>query len=179
MTEVFECYDSRGKNCMMASWGPLEENGEYIWYPIFYDIDTQLGINNTGIPSFTFDIDATQDGCFSTNNSVLWTNFYKCFKNSYIRQKYRQLRGYTDDSINEDNFGKLTMSPLQTVDRIERWYLADADECGRGLNKNSNDKHPFLAMKGQRPLIALNLDEYYKYITITNNNISAGGGYLG
>jgi hypothetical protein len=24
MTEVFECYDSRGKNCMMASWGPLK-----------------------------------------------------------------------------------------------------------------------------------------------------------
>jgi hypothetical protein len=57
MTEVFECYDSRGKNCMMASWGPqdcikdkdgnyiLDENdnkipGDYIWYPIFYDIDT-------------------------------------------------------------------------------------------------------------------------------------------
>ena len=68
MTEVFECYDSRGKNAMMASWGPLKEGGEYIWYPIFYDIDTQLGINNTGIPSFTFDIDATKDGCFSTNN---------------------------------------------------------------------------------------------------------------
>mgnify|MGYP003404746658 FL=1 len=40
MTEVFECYDSRGKNCMMASWGPLKEGGDYIWYPIFYDLDT-------------------------------------------------------------------------------------------------------------------------------------------
>ena len=179
MTEVFECYDSRGKNAMMASWGPLKEGGEYIWYPIFYDIDTQLGINNTGIPSFTFDIDATKDGCFSTNNSVLWTNFYKCYQNSYIRQKYRQLRGYTDSSINKDIFGTLTTPPLDTVARIERWYLADPDECGRGLTRTSTDKRPFLAMKGQRPLIALNLDEYYKYITITNNNINAGGGYLG
>ena len=51
MTEIFECYDSRGKNCMMASWGPQKKGGDYIWYPIFYDIDTQLGINNTGIPS--------------------------------------------------------------------------------------------------------------------------------
>jgi len=25
---------------MLASWGPEEEGGEYIWYPIFYDIDT-------------------------------------------------------------------------------------------------------------------------------------------
>ena len=40
LTEVMELYDSRGKNCMIASWGPTEEGGEYIWYPIFYDIDT-------------------------------------------------------------------------------------------------------------------------------------------
>lgn len=36
---------------MMASWGPQKKGGDYIWYPIFYDMDTQLGINNTGIPS--------------------------------------------------------------------------------------------------------------------------------
>jgi hypothetical protein len=88
MTEIFECYDSRGKNCMMASWGPQEENGEYIWYPIFYDIDTQLGINNTGIPSFEYYIDATEDGSFSTNDSVLWNNLYHYFK-GMITDKYQ------------------------------------------------------------------------------------------
>jgi hypothetical protein len=93
MTEVMECYDSRGKNCMMASWGPHEEGGEYIWYPIFYDIDTQLGINNTGIPSFTFNVDATEAGNYSTSDSILWNNFYKFFKNSYILTKYQNLRG--------------------------------------------------------------------------------------
>lgn len=116
MTEVFECYDSRGKNCMMASWGPLEKNGDYIWYPIFYDIDTQLGINNTGIPSFTYDIDATEGGHFSTNSSVLWNNFYTCYKDSYIRNKYRQLRGYTSGI---GTFTKLTNPPLSSVEHIE------------------------------------------------------------
>ena len=173
MTEVFECYDSRGKNCMMASWGPLEENGDYIWYPIFYDIDTQLGINNTGIPSFTYDIDATEDGHFSTNSSVLWNNFFTCYKDSYIRNKYRQLRGYDNST-----FAKLTNPPLSSIGHIEKWYLADYEECGRARTRGG-EKRPFLAMKGQRPLIAINLDEYYKYITITNNNISAGGGYSG
>lgn len=48
MTELLLCYDSRGKNMMLASWGPHEAGGDYIWYPIFYDIDTQLGINNVG-----------------------------------------------------------------------------------------------------------------------------------
>lgn len=175
MTEVFECYDSRGKNCMMASWGPLKEGGDYIWYPIFYDIDTQLGINNTGIPSFTYDIDATEGGHFSTNSSVLWNNFFTCYKDSYIRNKYRQLRGYTNGI---GTFAPLTNPPLSSVEHIEKWYLADYEECGRAKTRGG-EKRPFLAMKGQRPLIAINLDEYYKYITITNNNTSAGGGYSG
>jgi len=84
MTEIFECYDSRGKNMMMASWGPQREGGEYIWYPIFYDIDTQLGINNTGIPSFEYYVDATEDGCFSTNDSILYNNLYRNFKGAII-----------------------------------------------------------------------------------------------
>lgn len=175
MTEAFECYDSRGKNCMMASWGPLKEGGDYIWYPIFYDIDTQLGINNTGIPSFTYDIDATKGGHFSTNSSVLWNNFFTCYKDSYIRNKYRQLRGYTSGI---GTFAPLTNPPLSSVEHIEKWYLADYEECGRAKTRGG-EKRPFLAMKGQRPLIAINLDEYYKYITITNNNTSAGGGYSG
>ena len=160
MTEVFECYDSRGKNCMMASWGPLEEGGDYIWYPIFYDIDTQLGINNTGIPSFEYSVDATEAGNFSTSDSVLWNNFYKNFRNSYILQKYRQLKGYTTGI---GDFEKLTTPILESVDRIERWYQADPEETG------------MIAMRGQRPLVAINLDEYYKYLTIYNGKGISNG----
>ena len=149
MTEVFECYDSRGKNMMMASWGPQKAGGEYIWYPIFYDIDTQLGINNTGIPSFEYYVDATEDGTFSTNDSVLYNNLYRNFKGAII-QKYRQLRG------NSSTYDTLATPPLSSIERIEKWYLGDPIECKS------------IAMRGERPLIAFNLDEYYKYITITN-----------
>ena len=150
MTEVFECYDSRGKNAMFGSWGPQEQGGDYIWYPMFYDIDTQLGINNTGIPSFEYYVDATENGTFSTNDSLLWNNLYKNFR-SQIIQKYRQLRG------KESTYPTLKHAPIQTVDRIEKWYLADPEIC------NS------FSMRGERPLIAFNLDEYYKYISITNS----------
>jgi hypothetical protein len=150
-TEVFELYDSRGKNCMMASWGPHEPGGSYIWYPIFYDIDTQLGINNTGIPSFEFNVDATDAGNFSTSDSILWNNFYKFFKNSYILTKYQNLRGKDTPSWN-----KLTNPPLQSVDYLEKWYTFDP-------NTTNN-----IACRGKRPLIATNLDLYFKYITITN-----------
>lgn len=153
MTEIFECYDSRGKNCMMASWGPQKKGGDYIWYPIFYDIDTQLGINNTGIPSFEYNVDATEDGNYSTSDSVLWNNFYKYFKTGLIIPKYRHLRGITTSVFGSS----LKQPPLKTVDRIESYYLTD-------YNTTNN-----LADLGTRPLVAVNLDEYYKYITITND----------
>ena len=150
MTEIFECYDSRGKNCMMASWGPQKEGGEYIWYPIFYDIDTQLGINNTGIPSFEFNVDATEAGNYSTSDSVLWNNFYKMFKGSYILEKYRHLRGSKSDL-----YGTME-TPLVDANNLEKWYTFNPE-----ITKN-------IANKGKRPLIATNLDLYWKYITITN-----------
>ena len=152
MTEVFECYDSRGKNAMWASWGPLKAGGNYKWYPIFYDIDTQLGINNTGIPSFEYNVDATEAGNYSTSDSVLWNNFYKYFKNSYILMKYKHLKGVTDGV----SWPQLDHAPLYSIDRIEGWYRTEPEVTGS------------IAMRGERPLIATNLDEYFKYITITN-----------
>jgi hypothetical protein len=156
MTEIFECYDSRGKNAMFASWGPQKEGGDYIWYPIFYDIDTQLGINNTGIPSFEYYVDATEDGTFSTNDSVLWNNFYYYFK-GLITDKYKQLMGNQSS-----NFGSID-NPIFSRDRngskvatVESWYQSDPDVIGS------------YAMMGDRPLLAYNLDEYFKYITPTN-----------
>ena len=157
ITEVLECYDSRGKNCMMASWGPQTAGGHYIWYPIFYDMDTQLGINNTGIPSFEYNIDATDDGCFSTNDSVLWNNLYSAFFN-LIKEKYRQLKGTPSDNFG----GSLTVAPFSSVELVEKIYNCDPSFT------NS------YSMRGERPLIALNLDEQYKYITITTNPTMAG-----
>ena len=151
ITEVLECYDSRGKNAMFASWGPQKQGGDYIWYPIFYDMDTQLGINNTGIPSFDYNIDATEDGTFSTNDSVLWNNLYSLFKN-LITDKYEQLTGVPSDYFG----GKLANPPFVNVDTILSWY-----RCNPTFTNS-------YSMKGLRPLIALNLDEQYKYISITN-----------
>ena len=158
MTEVMECYDSRGKNCMMASWGPQVEGGEYIWYPIFYDIDTQLGINNTGIPSFEYNVDATEANNFSTSDSILWNNFYRFFKKTWMLPKYQNLRKISTSKFNPllERDKTTSKAPLQSVDYIEKWY-----------NFNPNMNH-ILACEGAKPLIATNLDMYFKYITITN-----------
>ena len=128
----------------MASFGPHELNGEYIWYPTFYDIDTQLGLNNTGAYLWDYDADVTEKGLFSTPTSVLWNNFYTMF-NTEIQNKYRVFRGLNDGS---------TVSNNLSYDKIAGAYECDPDVF---------DSY---AMRGIRPIIAIGLDEYYKYFEI-------------
>jgi hypothetical protein len=92
MTELLLCYDSRGKNMMIATFGPTKNSqGNFVWYPIFYDIDTQLGLNNVGALLWDYNEDATENRTFSTGNSVLWDNFADVFKEE-IKSTYRSLR---------------------------------------------------------------------------------------
>ena len=141
MTELMLCYDSRGKNMMIASFGPTaNSDGNYVWYPIFYDIDTQLGLNNVGAKLWDYDEDCTENGTFSTKDSVLWVNFADLFKTT-IEATYRELRGGGGDDA--------TLS----YKNIEGAYLCDPE-----VFTNS------IAMRGRRPLIAMGLDEYYKYV---------------
>lgn len=134
LTELLLCYDSRGKNMMIASWGPQEVGGEYIWYPIFYDIDTQLGLNNIGATLWDYDTDASLEGTFSTATSVLWINFADAFQTKII-STYKDLRS-----------SKLTET------NIEGAYLCDPEVF---------DSY---AMRGVRPIVAIGLDEYVKYL---------------
>lgn len=172
ITELLMCYDSRGKNAMFASWGPQVEGGDYIWYPIFYDLDTQLGINNTGIPSFEYFTNASEDGCFSTNDSILWTNMYKVFLDD-IKKYYQFLRtsvktrahGSTPESNNHAPFAGIEYGGQEAVEHIENWYT-----CKPETTKS-------ICMQGHRPLVAINMDEFYKYIFIMMN--VPGGGYQG
>ena len=101
LTEVLVLFDSRGKNMMLGSWGPIKEGGEYIWFPLFYDVDTQLGINNSGYPTMNYNVEPTPEGKYSTNNSLFWRSFGEAFS-SQIRGKYRDIRNgnFTQADIN-------------------------------------------------------------------------------
>lgn len=112
LTEFFILYDSREKNMMIASWGPEEVGGEYIWYPIFYDMDTQLGINNSGTVYWDYDVNAQDDGLFSGAGSVLWDNFYACFLDR-IKQVYRAMR--------DNNFRLEDCIKYYNTDSADRW----------------------------------------------------------
>ena len=77
---------------MLATYGPEQgSNGNYVWYPIFYDLDTQCGINNSGSVYWDYDVNAQDEGIFSGAGSVLWDNFYACFLDD-IKKFYRLMR---------------------------------------------------------------------------------------
>ena len=86
MTLTLLMMDSRAKNMMLASWD------QTIWYPIFYDMDTMLGVNNTGFNKFSFDTeDDPADKVFNGFDSVLWNNFRSCF-GPQIADYYAKMR---------------------------------------------------------------------------------------
>ena len=144
LTELLLQYDSRGKNMMLSSWGPMEEGGDYIWFPIFYDIDTQLGVNNSGIPSWEYNVEPTTGfnnpggkKAFSTANSLLWNNFHQSYAvdRTDVRDYYRLLRGST-----------------LTIPKINGYYNFDYN-----ISKA-------YCMKGILPISIINANQNYKYI---------------
>ena len=140
VTELLVLYDSRGKNMMLATWGPQKEGGNYIWYPIFYDVDTQLGIDNSGVPLWDYDVNPTEDRVFSTPGSVMWTNFFAT-KLTQIKNKYAELR---KTKLNFEN--------------LNGYYDFNPEISGS------------YAMMGIRPYVAYNADAFFKYIAPSKPN---------
>lgn len=104
LTMVLLMMDSRAKNMMLASWD------QTIWYPIFYDMDTGLGLNNTGFNKFAYDTeDDPKDKVFNGFDSVLWNNFRTCFY-SDICKFYSEMRKHL------------------TIDKLLKTYNTDASD---------------------------------------------------
>ena len=165
ITELFIQFDSRGKNMMFSSWGPitqyqthndenktfiLDENGEkipseYVWFPIYYDIDTQLGVNNSGVPSWEYNVEPSTGfnnaggaRAFSTANSLLWMNFHA----SYVENKPDMIRKYYQDLRGRN----------LSINMINKYYnLTSAD-------------HEDYCRRGILPINIFNANQVYKYI---------------
>lgn len=171
LTEFLLLYDSRQKNMMIASWGPRTQTttadtitpGDYIWYPIFYDMDTQLGINNSGQVYWDYDIDATPldggDSIFSGNGSTLWDNFFICFYPE-IQQMYRELRKgafqYNTLTNYYDTNGSDKWSEIMKNIDADYKYIAPASKERGFINSNGDldevgNKY-FYCLQGDRKL---------------------------
>lgn len=120
VTEALLMADSRVKNMMIATWGkgkrsyyplklekgkyvsdttaaPVEMNN-YIFYPIFYDMDTMLGLDNTGVARFNY-YDEDTDAALYNGDEVLW-NFVRDSLSAELIQWYSKLE---ESLMNSDN----------------------------------------------------------------------------
>ena len=81
-TEALLMADNRVKNMMIATWGKekrsyidldgnVKETNNYIFYPIFYDMDTMLGLDNTGVNRFAY-YDNDESADTYNGDEVLW-----------------------------------------------------------------------------------------------------------
>ncbi len=94
-TELFGMVDQRAKNQMLTTYGERGSTGELIWYFIFYDNDTVLGVNNEGLIAFDPYIE-TQDPhgdghVWNGWNSELWTLVEAAYKDE-MKAMYQRIR---------------------------------------------------------------------------------------
>lgn len=103
LMELLAMIDSGTKNMFWATWGerhekhPVldinEKERDYnvIWYPIFYDMDSILGLNNVGKMNIPYSADfesnfedfigTSETGvCFNGAHNVFWNNFRQSFQ---------------------------------------------------------------------------------------------------
>ena len=98
LTLVFGMVDSIMKNMVIASYGTSDDgegNRTRIFYPLMYDGDTALGLNNQGQLIESSGCDTSWNGeyigDYDTSNSNLWNKFIEAFDEE-IRDRYAQLR---------------------------------------------------------------------------------------
>ncbi len=102
VTEALLMADNRVKNMMIATWGREKrtyknindetvESNNYIFYPIFYDMDTMLGLDNTGVYRFEY-YDEDTDSSIFNGDEVLW-NFVRDALVDELAPYYSKLEG--------------------------------------------------------------------------------------
>lgn len=89
ITEFFAMADSRAKNLFLATWD------KQIWYPVLYDMDTMMGLNNEGVLEFRHNVESSDtigtQNVFNGKDSLLWINVEEAFDEE-INTLYRDLR---------------------------------------------------------------------------------------
>lgn len=87
--------DSLGKNLKIFT-----IDGK-VWYPQFYDLDTVLGIDNSGYLTIQPDVEI-ESGSYNTSNSNLWSKVWDYF-NTELKEEWAKMRQdrFTLDNLME------------------------------------------------------------------------------
>lgn len=135
-TEIFGMVDQRAKNMFFATWGN-EGSGDCKWYPILYDNDTCLGLNNEGKNVFDYKIEyhdtiGTQS-VWNGEESVLWKNVELSYSEEivalYKRIRSENILKYEDilQVLNHDQADKWCES-IYNSDQSFKYIEPNVDE---------------------------------------------------
>ena len=193
LTEALLMADSRVKNMMIATWGKewryLWSDGSitttttppsesvtlsdshfgYIFYPIFYDMDTMMGLDNTGVYRFNYYDEDTNASVFN-GDEVLWTFVRDALPKTDLMQHYNKMESsllyVSKDSDTGKDLGILSyFNENQANMANEAFYNGDAkykyiDPARNGYHDDLYDKDiaagvgPYLyAAQGDRSLM--------------------------
>lgn len=90
VAEFLGMIDSRAKNMFLNTY-----DGD-IWYPVFYDMDTAMGLNNEGVNNFSYNIEFHDTigtlNVYNGEGSALW-NMVEATLYDEIKNLYNELRG--------------------------------------------------------------------------------------
>ena len=121
VSEFFGMVDSRAKNMFLN----LYNTG--IWYPVFYDLDTIIGLNNEGVNNFNFNIEYHDsigtENVYNGEKSVLWNMVERAFPNEIkdLYNSYRNSKALSYESVMQ------YLDDSQIAKICEAQYNADAD----------------------------------------------------
>ena len=92
--------DSLGKNMKI-----MTIDGQ-VWYPTFYDLDTVLGIDNSGYLTIEPDVEI-ESGSYNTSNSNLWSKVWNFF-NTELKEEWAKMRqgSFTLDNLMKYIYGE-------------------------------------------------------------------------
>lgn len=123
---AFGMVDSLGKNMTITTWG-AGKDGNPLWYPMFYDMDTAFGFTNNGALTWGPEVRCPED--YNTGGSLLWEKVMRVYgtrpsstTKSEIEKRYEVLRNtrLTPDNV-IDTLDKAIISNIP-----ESFYNVDA-----------------------------------------------------
>ena len=168
LMELLGMIDSSTKNMFWVSWGERHSNHPYgkdnvvIWYPIFYDMDTMLGINNVGKMNIPYNVEfdsvigkeIDKNGieqnvyAYNGHDNVFWNLFRKAYEtelSDLFRTKVSEgtfslnsiLNQYKEHTLNFPEAIYNEDGALKILDFFfsSEVYLGDTDEEGNTVPK--------------------------------------------
>ena len=125
-----------GEDGEMVGWYHETDINQYVWYPHFYDLDSCLGVNNSGLLSFSPSIEMEDkfyinyegnevpNAPFNTSSSALWQQFVKNYSDE-LKARYLEL----------------TENQIFTTNTFSKYYYSDiVDKMGPRMY--NNDAYP-------------------------------------